>query len=420
MKSHALLAAVVASGLWTMARGEDWPQWRGPDRNGISQEKGLLAQWPEAGPKLLWQLHDIGDGYSTPAVVGERLYLMSNRGMDDEFVAALNVKDGSKVWTSRVGKVGVNRGPQYPGARSTPTVDGQRLYALGSDGDLVCLDTATGGVRWQKSLRSDFAGQPGAWAYAESPLVDGDVLVVTPGGSEATIVALNKQTGAEIWRCATPEKDEAAYASTIIVEAAGAKQYVQFLQKGLAGVDARTGKLLWRYAKTAEGSPANIPTPVAKGDFIYSSTGRGGSGVVQLKADGSQVTAEEVYYRRGLPSSIGGSVVIGDHLYGTTGQALVCADFKTGGEVWTERAVGASSVVYADGRLYFHTEKGDVMLVEATPDAYREKGSFTLPDQPDRGRSQAWAYPVIANGRLYLRDLGKLWCYDVRAAQAGR
>jgi outer membrane protein assembly factor BamB len=139
-----------------------------------------------------------------------------------------------------------------------------------------------------------------------------------------------------------------------------------------------------------------------------------------LKRDGSQVTAEEVYFKRGLPSAIGGSVVLGDHLYGTTSQALVCADFKTGAEAWTDRAVGAGAVCYADGRLYFHTEKGDVALVEATPEAFRSKGSFALPDQPDRGRSQAWAYPVVANGRLYLRDLGKLWCYDVRAPQAGR
>ena len=335
--------------------------------------------------------------------------------MDNEFVAALAVNDGSQVWTTQSARSAPIAGNNYPGARSTPTVDGERLYALGSDGDLVCLETATGQLRWQKNLRSDFGGKPGNWAYAESPLVDGDVLVVTPGGSQATMVALNKQTGEVIWSCPIPDGDEAAYASVIIVQAAGVKQYVQFLQKGLVGVDAKTGKLLWRYDKTAEGSPANIPTPVAKDDYVYSATGRGGSGLVQLKADGSQVTAEEVYFRRGLPTAIGGSVVLGEHLYGTTSQALVCVDFKTGDEIWTDRAVGAGAVCYADGRLYFPRRKGDVALVEATPEAYREKGRFTPPDQPDRGRSQAWAYPVVANGRLYLRDLGKLWCYDVRA-----
>jgi outer membrane protein assembly factor BamB len=417
MKTQALILASAVLGIFASASAEDWPQWRGPQRTGISQEKGLLAQWPEAGPKLLWQLHDIGFGYSTPAVVGERLYLMSNRGMENEFVACLAVKDGSEVWTRRVGNVGPNRGQNYPGARSTPTVDGERIYALGSDGDLACLDTASGSVRWQKNLRKDFNGAPGNWVYSESPLVDGNVLVVTPGGKEATLVALNKQTGEEIWRCAVPEGDQAAYASVIIVEAAGVKQYVQFLQNGLVGVDAKTGKFLWRYDRTAQGSPANIPTPVASGDYIYSSNRRGGSGIVQLKQEGSQITAEEIYYEPGLPNAIGGTVLLGKHLYGTTRQALLCVEFATGKIVWQERGAAPGSICYADGHLYIHTEAGDVALVEATPEAYRIKGRFTLPDQPDRGNSQAWAYPVVANGRLYLRDLGKLWCYDVKAAR---
>lgn len=408
-----------------VSRADDWPQWRGPQRSGISQEKGLQAQWPKGGPKLLWQQHDIGSGYSTPAVVGKSLYLISNRGLENEFVAALAVADGSTLWTQRLGNVGPNDGPQYPGARSTPTVDGELLYALGSDGNLACLKAATGEVRWQKNLRSDFGGQPGKWAYAESPLVDGDALVVTPGGSEATMVALNKQTGTEIWRCAFPADakkgpEQAAYASIIVVDAAGLKQYVQFLQHGLAGVDAKTGKLLWQYGRTAENSPANIPTPVAKGDLIYSATSRGGSALVQIKANGSQITAEEVYFEKGLPSAIGGSVLLGDQLYGTTGQALVCLDFKAGQPLWTSREVGPSAVCYADGRLYFHTDKGDAVLVEPSLKEYRQKGRFALPDQPDRGKSQAWAYPVVANGRLYLRDLGSLWSYDIRDPQAQR
>src|SRR5688572_7663082 len=178
----------------------DWPQWRGPERNGVSQETGLLKEWPQGGPKLLWQVKDLGEGYSTPAVVGDRLYLISNRGMDNEFVQALGAADGKQVWETKIGKVGPNEGPQYPGARSTPTVDGEVLFALGSDGDLVCLETSSGKPRWQKNLRRDFGGQPGNWAYAESPLVDGNVLVCTPGGSEATIVALDKTSGELIWK----------------------------------------------------------------------------------------------------------------------------------------------------------------------------------------------------------------------------
>jgi outer membrane protein assembly factor BamB len=409
----AILGIVL---LGSSLRAEDWAQWRGPERNGISAETGLLQEWPADGPKLLWQASDIGSGYSTPAVVGERLYLISNKGMDDEYVQALSVADGKEVWRTRIGSVGANKGPQYPGSRSTPTVDGKLIFALGSDGDLTCLDTADGKVRWQKNLRTDFGGQPGNWAYAESPLVDSGVVVCTPGGADATIIALEKQTGNGIWKTALPEGDQAAYASAIVVNAAGVKQYVQFLQKGLVGVDAATGKFLWRYTKTAEGSPANIPTPIAVGDLIYSSAGRSGGGLVKIKNEGNEVVAEQVYFEQKLPTSIGGAVELDGFLYGTTGQGLVCADFATGEGRWQERGVGPGSICYADGRLYVHNEKDDVVvLVEPSSEAYREKGRFTLPNQPEHGRAQAWAYPVVANGRLYLRDLDCLWCYDVKA-----
>jgi outer membrane protein assembly factor BamB len=404
------------------ASAADWPQWRGPQRDGTSAETGLLKEWPKDGPKLLWQASDIGFGYSTPAVVGDRLYLMSNKGGDDEFVQALNVADGKQAWAARVGKVGPNTpAMNYPGARSTPTVDGEVLYALGSDGDLACLETATGKVRWQKNLRTDFGGRPGRWAYAESPLVDGDRVVCTPGGADATIVALDKRTGGVAWKCPVPGADEAGYASVTVVEAGGVRQYIQFLEKGLVGVDAATGKFLWRDERTAKGSPANILTPVARDGFVYSGASRSGGGLVRIKAGdgGGAVTAEPVYFNTKLPTAIGGAVLVGDHLYGAGGQVLVCADFKTGGVQWTDRSVGAGSVLYADGRLYLHGENGEVALAEATPEAYRERGRFTPPRQPDRGRSKAWAYPVVANGRLYVRDLGVLWCYDVRDPAAG-
>lgn len=397
--------------------GADWPQWRGPQRDGISRETGLLKEWPKEGPKLLWQLKEIGSGYSTPAVVGERLYVISNKGMDDEFVLALDVKDGKQAWSTRVGKVGVNKGPQYPGSRSTPTVDGDALYALGSDGDLVCLDTATGRERWHKNVRGDFGGQPGQWAYSESPLVDGDKLVCTPGGKDATLVAVNKKTGEPIWKAAVPGGDLAAYASVITVEAGGAKEYVQFLAKGVVGVDANSGKFLWRYDQTAKGSPANIPTPVAHDGFVYSATGKGGGGLVKLKVEGDGVKAEQVYANPKLPTSIGGAVEHNGYLYGTNGQGLLCVEFATGNVKWQDKCVGQGAVLYADGCLYVHGENGAAALVEATPEGYREKGRFTPPDQPDRGNAKAWAYPVVANGRLYLRDQGALWCYDVRAGK---
>jgi outer membrane protein assembly factor BamB len=413
LASVAVIGVSVASLGLQVASAADWAQWRGPQRNGISSETGLLSEWPEGGPPLVWHAKEIGDGYSTPAVVGDRIYLISNQGTDDEYVQALSASDARQIWRTRIGKVGPNQGPQYPGSRGTTTVDGKLLYALGSDGDLACIETEDGKVRWAKSLRSDFGGVPGKWAYSESPLVDGNKLLVTPGGAEATIVALDKQTGETIWKCAAPEADEAGYASIITVNAGGKKQYVQFLAKGLVGVDAESGKLLWRYDRTAQGSPANIPTPVAADELIYSAASRSGGGLVKLGVDGDAIKADQVYFEPKMPSSIGGSVKIGDYLYGTNSQGLMCVKFDTGEVKWQNRSVGAASVLAADGRLYVNGDTGDVALVELTPDEYREKGKFTLPDQPDRGRSKAWAYPVLADGKLYLRDLGSLWCYDV-------
>ena len=395
----------------------DWPQWRGPTRNGISSETGLLKQWPAEGPKLLWQSNDLGDGYSTPAVVGNRIYLMSNRGLDNEFVQALSTQDGKVVWTTRVGNVGnPNQNPPYPKARSTPTVDGDLIYALGSDGDLACLETKTGKMRWQKNIRTEFGGEPGDWAYSESPLVDSDVVVVTPGGAQATLVALNKKTGALIWKSAVPGGDAAGYASAIVVQAAGRKQYVQFLSKGLVGVDAKTGQFLWRYAEVAKG-PAQMWTPNARGESVYAGANGFGGGLVRLKADG---TSEKVYFERGLPNGVGGAVLIGDHLYGTeAGQKLLAIDFATGKVKWQAESIGWSSVAYADGLLYLHGVNGEVAVVEATPEAYRIKGRFTPPAQPEHKKvgpfpEGAFSYPVIANGRLYIRDLGTLWVYDIK------
>jgi outer membrane protein assembly factor BamB len=336
--------------------------------------------------------------------------------MDNEFVQALSVKDGKPVWTTRIGNVGnPNQQPSYPMARSTPTIDGKLLYALGSDGDLACLETASGKPLWQKNLRTEFGGQPGIWAYAESPLIDGDVLVVTPGGAKATIVALNKKNGSVIWTSAVPGGDPAGYASAIIVQAAGYKQYVQFLDKGVVGVDAKTGRFLWRYAEPGKG-PANMPTPVVRDGYVYAAAGRTGGGLVNLKPSADGVAAEQVYFARGLPNSVGGSVLLGDYLYGTSSDGLLAADFVSGKVKWQAPGIGQSSIVYAEGHLYLHGENGDVALVEATPEAYREKGRFTPPDQPKHRNpmEKAWPYPVVANGRLYIRDLGTLWCYDIK------
>ncbi len=420
MKQHfaafVLLAATITSPAPLSAA--DWPQWRGPNRNGISPETGLLQAWPKEGPRLLWKVSGIGAGYSTPSVVGDHLYLLANEGLQNEFVAALAVRDGQKAWTSRLGSVGnPKQQPNFPAARSTPTIDGDWIFALGSDGDLVCLRRADGKIRWHKHLRTDFGGQPGAWAYAESPLVDGEAVICSPGGAQATVLALDKRTGEVLWKCALPEADEAAYASAIVVDIGGPRQYVQLLQKGLVGLEARTGKLLWRYGKPVSRYNANIPSPTAAGGCVYVGSAGTGGGAVKLVARDGGIVPQELYFSAKLSTAIGGVVKVGDFLYGTTAQSLQCIEFSTGQVKWEARALGAASLCVAGGWLYLHGENGEVGLVEPAPEGYREHGRFTPPGQPGHANpmEKAWAYPVVAGGRLYLRDHGTLWCYEVAA-----
>lgn len=416
--ARALAFAVTLATFGTSAAlAADWPQWRGPHRDGHSSETGLLGSWPQGGPKLAWKSDQAGSGYSTPSVVGGRLYLLGNEGLDDESLRALSLENGRLLWQARLGKVGnPDQKPPFPAARSTPTFEGGVLYALGSDGDLAAVEAETGKVLWRKSLRTDFGGKPGQWAYSESPLIDGDRLICTPGGGSATVVALKKATGEVIWKAALSEADEASYASAILVEAGGVRQYVQLVQKGLVGLAADTGKLLWRHGRAVSRYGANIPTPVASGNLVYFGTAGTGGGAVRLTARDGGVAAEEVYFEAKLPTAIGGAVKVGDHLYGTTAQALLCVDFATGRVLWEERALGAASICVADRRLYLHGENGEVALVEPSGEGYREKGRFTPSEAPKASgpMEKTWAYPVVSQGRLLVRHHAMLWCYEVK------
>jgi outer membrane protein assembly factor BamB len=300
----------------------------------------------------------------------------------DFFLAALPGWGGPLVLLVPLGFVGLWGSGRRAYSAALAVFYGGVLYAYSSDGDIVAVQTATGEVLWRKSARNDFAGLPGKWAYAESPLIDGNTLVVAPGGSEATIVALNKKDGSVIWKSAIPGGESAAYSSAIVTQAAGRKQYVHFLDKGVVGVDARTGDFLWRYDKTASG-PANIPSPVAHDGLVYSSNARRfGGGLVALKADGNGVSAEEVYFERSVPNTLGGQVLLDGYLYGTNSEGLVAAEFATGKIAWQAGDGGPGSVLYADGQFYVHNENGDVALVDASPQGHQVKGKFTPPGPP--------------------------------------
>jgi outer membrane protein assembly factor BamB len=328
-------------------------------------------------------------------------------------VFALSRDRGKILWKRRVGDAGGN----YQGPRCTPTVDSTLLYAVGQFGDLVCLETATGAVKWRKNFKRDFAGQSGGWNFTESPLIDGDRLVCTPGGQKATMVALNKKTGKEIWRA--PLRQTAGYSSIVVSHAANVKQYVQLTAAGTIGVDARTGKRLWHYDKFS-GNTANIPTPIVLGDQVFTAAGYDmGGALLTITANGSGgLDMKEDYYKSELKNKHGGVVIVGDHAYGDTddGGNPYCAQWKTGEIKWTRGGVGkgrgSASLTYADGMLYIRYANGWVSLVPATPDGYTEKGTFKVPN----GTRDCWAHPVVIDGRLYLRERDIVWCYDVKGS----
>ena len=412
--SRVLLVALTLTLTLTLAPAADWPQWRGPNRDGISKETGLLQEWPKDGPPVRWKRTDIGTGYSTPVVVAGKVYVQTTKDKE-EFALCLDEKTGKDVWKTAIGGVGENRGMPYNGTRSSPTVDGDRLYCLASAGELVCLGT-DGKTKWKKDLVKDFGGTVGtekmSWSYTESVLVDGDLVVCAPGGKDAALLALNKTTGEAVWKCELPASDGAEYSSIMATEAGGVKQYVTFLRSGLVGVDAKTGKLLWKYSKVIDPG-ANILTPVVYQDKIFASTSRGGAAVLELKGENGKVEPKELFFTKtGLGASIGGAILMDGHLYGTSQQGLFCAEFATGKEKWVEKSTGNASLCFADGRLYVRSHAtGDVVLVEANPTEYVEKGKL---QQPDRSKIAAWPHPVVANGGLYLRDQDTLLCYEVK------
>ncbi len=412
------LLAADANNQQLAKRGFDWPQWRGPLRDGVSTETGLLKAWGEKGPPLAWRAAGLGQGYSSVSIADGRIFTLGKRGKD-EFIIALDANhEGQELWAARLGDA------WRDGPRGTPTVDQGLVFAVGPHGDLVCVEAATGKEVWRKSYQKSFGGKMmSGWGYCESPLVDGDRLICTPGAKDAGIVALNKNTGELIWKCEIPKlgdqgRDGAGYSSIVITEAAGVRQYVQLLGRGCVGIAAADGKFLWGYNKIANGT-ANIPTPIVRGDFVFctSGYGEGGAALLKLSREGDGIAAHEVYYypAKKLQNHHGGLVLVGDYIYGGRGHNNgfpVCIEMQTGKIAWSKDrgpGTGSAAVVSADGELYFRYENGLMALIEATPQGYKEHGTFMIPDV----HNPSWAHPVVAGGKLYLREQDNLFVYQI-------
>ena len=476
----------------------DWPQWQGTERNAVSQQPNLLKEWPADGPELAWTATGLGGGYSTPAIAKGYVYGMSNRD-GKEIVWSLSEKDGSEVWATSLGPESDEGGRQgSEGPAGTPTVDGDRLYVMGATGLLAYLEVADGTIVWKRNIREDFGGRLPTWRYTESPLVDGNKVICTPGGTEATLVALDKMNGEVIWKCAVPpgevnnnaeeagrgesnfnrenfrerfrgrgeggpegpgrgergdsergdressdrERGEgergrrgrfggrrggpggggsgASYASAITIDFGGVHQIVQLTARTLVGISAEDGKLLWRYDEPANPRGTNCSTPLYQDGLVFASSayGNGGGAAKLSQAEDGSITAEEVYFTKDMQNHHGGMVIVDGNLYGANGGNgggfLVCLDFETGELLWRDRSAPKGSLIATSDMLYLLTEEGEILLIEPNDKKYIEKGRFTIPNRSD---SPAWTHPAIANGKLYLRDQGNLYAYDIKAGE---
>lgn len=388
----------------------DWPQFRGPDRTGVSRETGLLKEWPASGPKQVWLSKDLGLGYSGPAVMGGKIFIMGAK-KNKEYLFCLDEKSGATLWSTSLGSVFDSAWGNGP--RGTPSVDGDRVYAMSGQGQLVCASVADGKLKWKKTMKS-LGGIIQKWGYTESVLVEGNLVLCTPGGKKGTMAALDKMTGKLVWQSADWQ-DNAQYASIVPAEIQGVKQYVQLTQTQFAGIAAEDGRVLWQ-ADFMGGRVAVVPTPIVHDSHVYISAGYG-AGSVQVKIDTDQ-TVSEVYSNKVMKNHHGGVIKVGNYLYGYSDAAgWVCQDWSTGEKMWGEKQeLRKGAIGSADGKLYcLEEDSGTVVLIDASPDGWKEQGRFTLSPQTEQrsDRGKIWTHPVIANGKLYLRDQELFFCFDI-------
>ena len=403
MKIFSTLVLVSAITLPSFAG--DWPQWRGPSRDGVSTEKGLLDEWPEDGPKLIWKATGVGVGFSSVSVVSDRIYTMGD-GKGASHVYCFSAETGKIIWTSkRVGKTGGN----YKGTRCTPTIDEGHVYALGQYGDLVCLKADTGEEVWRKSLTKDFGGRSGGCNYTESPLVDNGKVIVTPGGKQGAVVALNMKSGELIWQ-STDFTDGAQYSSLIAREYGDKRQYIQLTGSSVVGLAADTGKVLWKAAR--QGRTATVSTPIFHEGHVFVSSAYGvGCNGFKVSYNDKSFSAKQTYANKSIANHHGGCIRVGEYVYASSSSTLACVNLKTGKEMWKERSAGKGSIVVVDNKIILRAESGPIALVELNPNAYKQISKFS---QPDRSRARAWPHPVVSNGVLYIRDQDILLAYDLR------
>lgn len=407
-----LAAPLFAAPLFAaaLATAADWPQWRGPNRDDISTETGLLKSWPVAGPKQLWVSKEAGLGYSGYSIVAGKLYTQGLLG-DTEHLLAFDVKTGKKLWGAPIGPILKNGWGDGP--RGTPSVDSDRVYAMSGNGFLLCVKAADGKEVW-KARMGDFGGKTPNWGYTESPLVDGNKIICTPGGPQGTLLALDKLTGKKIWQSAGWD-DFCHYSSPVAATIQGARQYVQLTMQHVAGVDVNSGKTLWK--SPWPGKTAVIPTPIVKGNQVYIASGYGvGCKLVNI---GPGQTPSDAWQNTTMVNHHGGVILVGDHLYGFSdgSRSWTCQDWKTGEAVWTDKSLGKGAVHVADGMLYCLDESsGTVVLAQASPKGWKEHGRFKLSPQTTQRnpKGKIWTHPVVSDGKLYLRDQELLFCYDVK------